>query len=149
VRAANLLTTIIIVALGSAPGRGQSKPPRAPAAGETGGVGLALVAKKALTVPPEGPQFIDNAVLLVKDGRIEAVGSRADTPIPAGYQVVDLGSRWIMPGMIDLHSHVAGTFDINDMVYLCNPGLRVSCSVIPANPRFRLALAAGADRASS
>jgi imidazolonepropionase-like amidohydrolase len=121
----------------------QVKLPQAPAPGARGGIGLALVAKKALTVPPEGPQFIDDAVLLVKDGKIEAIGTRAETPIPAGYQVVDLGSRWIMPGMIDLHSHVAGTFDINDMVYLCNPGLRVSCSVIPANERFKLALAAG------
>jgi len=102
-----------------------------------------LIAKKALTVPPEGAQFVDNAVLLAKEGKILAVGPRTEVPIPAGYEVVDLGGRWIMPGIIDLHSHVAGTFDINDMVYLCNPGLRVSCSVVPANPRFKLAVAAG------
>jgi dihydroorotase-like cyclic amidohydrolase len=79
----------------------------------------------------------------VKDGRIQAIGSRAETAIPAGYEVVDLKDRWICPGFVDLHSHVAGTFDINDSVYLCNPGLRVSCSVIPANDRFKLAVAAG------
>jgi len=118
-------------------------PARAPAAGERGGAGLALLARKVLTVPLEGVQFVDNAVLLVKDGKIEAVGTKVETAIPAGYQIVDLGDRWLMPGMIDLHSHVAGTFDINDMVYLCNPGLRVSCSVIPENPRFKVAVAAG------
>ena len=116
---------------------------RTPAAGERGGPGLALLAKKALTVPFEGPQFVDNAVLLVKDGRIQAIGPRSETAIPAGFEVVDLKDRWVCPGFVDLHCHVAGTFDINDSVYLCNPGLRASCSVIPANGRFKLALAAG------
>ena len=116
---------------------------RTPGAGERGGPGLAILARKALTVPFEGPQFVDNAVLLVKDGRIQAIGPREETAIPAGFEVVDLKDRWICPGFVDLHSHVAGTFDINDSVYLCNPGLRVSCSVIPANDRFKLALAAG------
>ena len=116
---------------------------RTPGAGERGGPGLALLAKKALTVPFEGPQFVDDAVLLVKDGRIQAIGARGETAIPAGFEVVDLKDRWICPGFVDLHCHVAGTFDINDSVYLCNPGLRVACSVIPANGRFKLALAAG------
>jgi len=138
---------LLLLAAGKSP-EGQKAPPAPkpkalPAAGERGGPGLALLAKKALVVPPEGVQFLDDAVLLVKDGRIEKIGPKKETPVPAGYQVVDLGNRWIMPGMIDLHSHIAGTFDINDMVYLCNPGLRVSCSVIPENPRFKLALAAG------
>ena len=114
-----------------------------PGAGERGGPGLAILARKALTVPPEGPQFVDDAVLVVKDGRIQAIGPRAEIAIPAGYEVLDLKDRWICPGFVDLHSHVAGTFDINDSVYLCNPGLRVSCSVIPANDRFKLAVAAG------
>jgi imidazolonepropionase-like amidohydrolase len=129
-----------LAALSLAPVLAQEKKP---AAGERGGPGLALLAKKALTVPPEGEQFVDDAVLIVEDGRIQAIGPRRDTPIPAGFEVVDLGDRWIMPGMVDLHSHVGGTFDINDMVYLCNPGLRAYCSVVPANDRFKLAVAGG------
>jgi imidazolonepropionase-like amidohydrolase len=114
-----------------------------PAAGERGGPGLALLARKILTVPPSGAQFVDNGVLVVRDGAIEAVGPVRTTPIPAGYEVRDVGERWLMPGLVDLHSHVGGTFDINDMVYLANPGLRVHCSVIPANDRLKLALAGG------
>jgi imidazolonepropionase-like amidohydrolase len=114
-----------------------------PAAGERGGPGLALIAKKILTVPPSGEQLVDNGVLVVRDGVIESVGPLRTTPIPAGYEVHDLGERWLMPGLVDLHSHVGGTFDINDMVYLANPGLRVHCSVIPANDRMKLALAGG------
>jgi imidazolonepropionase-like amidohydrolase len=117
--------------------------PRAPQAGEKGGPGLALLAKKALAVPFEGAQVVDNAVLLVKDGKIEALGPARTTPIPAGYEVQDLGNKWLMPGMIDLHSHIGGTFDINDTVYLVNPGLRVSASVVPKNDALRMTLASG------
>lgn len=114
-----------------------------PGPGERGGSGLAILSKKILTVPIEGEQYIDNGVLLVRDGKIEVVGPARTTPIPAGYQVVDVGDKWLMPGFVDLHSHVGGGFDINDMVYLTNPGLRVHCSVIPANEDMRVAVAAG------
>ncbi len=115
-----------------------------PAPGEKGNAaGLAIKARKILTVPPEGPQYVDNGVILVRDGKIEAVGPASSTPIPAGYQVRDVGERWLMPGFIDLHSHVGGEFGINDMVYLTNPGLRVHCSLIPHNDMFRLAVGAG------
>jgi hypothetical protein len=112
-------------------------------AGAPGGPGLALRARKALTAALEGEQVVDNAVLLVKDGRIEALGSARTTEVPAGYEVRDVGDNWLMPGMIDLHCHVAGTFDINDTVYLINPELRVHGSIIPHNGMFKRALAGG------
>lgn len=111
--------------------------------GEPGGRGLAILTAKALTVPLEGEQYVDNAVVLVKDGLIEAVGPRATTPIPIGYEVLDVGSHWVSPGMVELHAHIAGTFDINDTVYLTNPGIRASASVRPGDPKLRLGLAGG------
>jgi imidazolonepropionase-like amidohydrolase len=125
----------------------QAKPPvvapRAPRAGEKGGPGLALLARKALAVPFEGEQVVDNAVVLVKDGKIEAIGPARTTTIPAGYEIQNLGDKWIMPGMVDLHTHIGGSYDINDMVYEVNPGLRVSTSVIPKNEALKLDLASG------
>ncbi len=118
--------------------------PKALVAGEVGAPGLAIRTQKALTVPLEGEQYVDNAVVIVKDGRIEALGPAATTPIPAGYEVLDVGENWLMPGMIDLHSHVGSTgFDINEMVFLTNPGLRVSASVVPHNPNLKNAIASG------
>ncbi|MCC7014937.1 MAG: amidohydrolase family protein [Planctomycetes bacterium] len=114
---------------------------QAPAAGEKDGPGLALFTAKALVCSWDGEQVVDNAVVLVKDGRIESVVPRAAAAIPVGYVVRDLGPLWCMPGMIDLHSHVGGAMDINDMVYVTNPELRVSTSVIPDNPNFRRAVA--------
>jgi hypothetical protein len=64
--------------------------------------------------------------------------------IPAGYELVDLGARWVMPGMIDLHSHLGGSGgDINDMVLQVNAGLRVSAAVVPRNNNLKAILAAG------
>jgi imidazolonepropionase-like amidohydrolase len=116
----------------------------AQAAGEPGGRGLAIVAAKALVASFDGEQVIDQALVLVKDGRIEACGARAATDVPADYEVVDLGATWIMPGMIDLHSHIGGSGgDINDMVMQTNEGLRVSPAVTPRNANLQRALAAG------
>ncbi len=47
---------------------------------------------------------IENATVLVKDGKIEAVS--AGTPAPAGYTVVNAKGKWITPGIIDAHSHL-------------------------------------------
>jgi imidazolonepropionase-like amidohydrolase len=45
---------------------------------------------------------------------------------------------------VDFHSHVGGSlYDLNDGVYLTNPGLRVDESFKPENPRIKDARAAG------
>jgi len=115
----------------------------AAAPGEPGGRGLAIKTAKALTVPLEGTQFIDNAIVLIKGGLIEAVGRVSDVAIPVGYEVLDVGEKWLAPGMVELHSHIAGTFDINDMVFLANPGVRVSTAVIPGDRKLKQGLAGG------
>src|SRR5687767_14667096 len=107
---------------------------------------MALRAAKVLTVSDTGPGFIDHAVVLVKDGRIEWVGPASELSIPADYVLHDVGSSWVMPGMIDLHTHVAGSpfaNDINDMVLQTNEGLRASTAVIPGAELLRREVAAG------
>jgi len=118
-------------------------------AGDVGGSGLALLAAKILTASWDGPQVVDNGVVLVKDGKIEAVGRASELEIPAGYELVDVGERWLSPGMVELHSHEAGLpifsriNDINDTVYLANPGMRASTAVKPGNRQLKMALAGG------
>jgi imidazolonepropionase-like amidohydrolase len=103
---------------------------------------FALIAAKALTCAPDEP-VVDHPVVLVRDGRIESIGRQGELAIPDGYDVVDAGDLWLMPGMIDLHSHIGGTDDINDMVFQTNPGLRVSATARPGNEALEVALAAG------
>ncbi len=117
----------------------------APNAGALGGPGLAIRTAKALIVAPnpEDPQYIDNAMILVKDGKIQEVGRAANIEVPEGYELLDVGSRWGMPGIVELHCHVGGTGDINDMIYLTNPGLSVRGAIQPDNPALRTAMGAG------
>jgi hypothetical protein len=114
-----------------------------PNPGSRGAPGLALRTTKALLATWEGPQVLDNATLLVKDGKIVGVGPSAEISVPDGYVIEDVGKNWLMPGMLDLHTHVAGNFDINDMVLLANPDLRVKSTVVPNNVAMRRSLASG------
>ncbi|WP_419191992.1 amidohydrolase family protein [Engelhardtia mirabilis] len=137
--------------MGAAPAVAQAHPGHVPrmqsvegaVAGAPGGPGLAIHAAKILTCTMEGPAVFDNAVLTVKDGKIEAVGAARDVTIPGGYEDLDLGDRWLMPGMIDLHCHIGGTFDINDGIFLANPGLRASTAVRPYNSMLQMAVRSG------
>lgn len=103
----------------------------------------ALIADAAYPVtsaPIEG-----GAVVLVgSDCRIEAVGSRDDVPVPAGYREIEREGAWAFPGFVDLHDHVGGT-DLNDMVYPANPDLRVLDQIVPTpeNEELQEALAGG------
>jgi imidazolonepropionase-like amidohydrolase len=52
---------------------------------------------------------LPDAVVLVQDGVIEAVGKRADLPVPEGMDVVDLSGRYLTPGLVDTHVHYSQT----------------------------------------
>ncbi|MEM6673653.1 MAG: amidohydrolase family protein [Planctomycetota bacterium] len=112
--------------------------------------GLAVLCRKALVLPMEGEQVVDNAVVVVEDGKIARVASRSDVDLDAlreTHEIVDRSDAWVTPGLIDLHSHVAGASffsnDLNDMVYLTNPGIRAFTSVVPENSDFLMGAAAG------
>lgn len=109
--------------------------------------GFAIRAAKALVVGEDGRGVIDRAVVLVQDGKILRIGQAREIEIPEGWEVVDCGRSWICPGFIDLHCHIAGQSflvnDINDMVYMTNPGLRASAAVRPGNPELMRGVAGG------
>jgi imidazolonepropionase-like amidohydrolase len=49
---------------------------------------------------------IDDATVVIRDGRIIAIGPSAATPVPSDAQVVDYTGKTIIPGLISAHSHV-------------------------------------------
>jgi imidazolonepropionase-like amidohydrolase len=101
--------------------------------------GLAI---KVLRVIPVVGEPIDRGVVLVRDGKIEAVGRADAVKIPEGYEVRDFPEGWATPGWVELHAHVGGT-DINDMVYPTNPELRTLDTVVPNNPQLLAARQGG------
>src|SRR5262245_28705259 len=101
---------------------------------------LALHVGKIITSAGEP---IANGTILVADGKIVAVGPRDKVAVPAGYTEVDHRDKFAMPGLVDAHSHVGGTGDINEMVYQTNPELRVLDNVRPHNDQLKVAVAGG------
>ncbi len=55
-------------------------------------------------IDPATGAVAKNQIILVKDKKILEVGP--NVAIPAGSQVVDLSNEWVMPGIMDAHTHV-------------------------------------------
>ena len=86
---------------------------------------------------------IVNGTILVSNGDIEAIGKQSEIKIPEGYKVVDHSEHFAMPGLIEAHSHVGGSGDLNEMVYQTNPELRNWDQIIPHNEQLKVAIAGG------
>lgn len=43
--------------------------------------------------------------LIIENGRIKTIGSRADTKIPENAQVIDVTGKTLIPGLWDMHAH--------------------------------------------
>ena len=52
---------------------------------------------------------VANAVILIENGRITAAGP--EVRVPAGARVIDLGSATVLPGLIDVHTHLLTNLD--------------------------------------
>jgi imidazolonepropionase-like amidohydrolase len=56
-----------------------------------------------------GKPVMHDAVVVIDDARIAAVGPVAQVQLPSGLRVVDVGDRTVMPGLIDAHVHILST----------------------------------------
>ena len=86
---------------------------------------------------------IINGTILVSGGKIEAVGKTKDIKVPEGYEEITHKNCFAMPGLIEAHSHVGGSGDLNEMVYQTNPELRNWDQIIPHNDDLKRAIAGG------
>lgn len=92
---------------------------------------------------------IDGGTVLIRDGKIEAVG--AQIVPPASYDVIDLKGKFVTPGLIDAHSHlgvypspsVPAHSDGNELTDPNTAGVWAEHSVWPQDPGFNLARAGG------
>jgi imidazolonepropionase-like amidohydrolase len=48
-----------------------------------------------------------NGTIVVRDGRISAVGPRGSTPVPEGATVIDASGKFLTPGFIDTNVHLS------------------------------------------
>lgn len=86
VRRLSLLTLLPLVAACTGPG-----------AGKTAWTGATVLTGTGTAIA--------NAVIVVADGHIEAVGPADEVRVPRGATVRDVAGRWIIPGLVDAHVH--------------------------------------------
>ena len=85
---------------------------------------------------------VEKGTLVVRNGRIIAVGPDAETIVPPDAQVHSAQGRVIMPGLICTHSHIGGV-GAGDGSGPIHPDARVLDSVDVKDPGFRRAVAGG------
>ena len=58
-------------------------------------------------VPLDSARVVEHQTVVVRAGRIERVGSAGEVAVPADAQRVDGRGRFLMPGLADMHTHLA------------------------------------------
>jgi imidazolonepropionase-like amidohydrolase len=64
-----------------------------------------VIALRGATILTVTRGTIPNGTIVLRDGKIAALG--ADVAVPAGAEVIDVSGRFVSPGLIDAHSHIA------------------------------------------
>jgi imidazolonepropionase-like amidohydrolase len=52
-----------------------------------------------------GKAAVENAVVVLRDGKIAAAGPASSTPVPEGAQIVDAHGKSVLPGLWEMHAH--------------------------------------------
>ncbi|MBB4755764.1 amidohydrolase [Xanthomonas arboricola] len=94
-------------------------------------------------------QRLDDADVLLRDGKVAAVGRGLEAP--ADVHRIDGTGKWVTPGIIDVHSHlgvypspgVSAHSDGNEMTAPVTPNVWAEHSIWPQDPGFGTALAGG------
>ncbi len=63
----------------------------------------------ATLVDGTGAPPVRDAVVVLREGKIDCAGPRAACPVPSGVDVTDLKGLWITPGLVDAHVHFSQT----------------------------------------
>lgn len=132
-----LPAAVLAITLAGSPAsaRAQTASPDAPAP---------LVIRNA-TVLTITKGVIPKGSVLVRDGRIAAVGS--DVPVPPGARVIDATGKYLMPGIVDAHAHFALGDDINEMTSPVTPHMLMIDAFDPTDRAVYHALAGGVTTA--
>jgi len=68
---------------------------------------IAITGARILTMEGTDGGVIEDGVILIKDNRIQAVGTAGEVAVPASAQTLNANGKTIIPGLIDAHAHGA------------------------------------------
>ena len=85
-------------------------------------------------VPMDTEIVLPNQTVIVRKGRIVAVGPSAATPITPGANVIDGRGKYLMPGLADMHVHLEGRSGFGDAPLFLAYGITTVLNLRPASP---------------
>jgi len=83
---------------------------------------------------------IPNGTIVIQKGKITAIG--ADVPIPAGVRTIDVAGKFVMPGILDSHSHIA-LDSVNEATDPVTPQIWMEDALLPDSESILKTLAGG------
>ncbi len=83
----------------------------------------------ATVVPMTKDTVIRDATVLVRDGRIAAVGATRNVQVPSGARRIDGRGKYVIPGLADMHAHLYSDGDVPDSVAKYELGVMVANGV--------------------
>ena len=83
---------------------------------------------------------IENGTIVIQKGKIASIGENIE--IPSGIPVIDVTGKFIMPGIIDSHSHIA-LADVNEATDPVTPQIWMWEALEPGSDSIRKTLAGG------
>jgi imidazolonepropionase-like amidohydrolase len=91
-----------------------------PVLGRPNASGSTLAITHVTVIDATGAPAQANQTVVIKEGRIAALGKSADTPIANGAEVIDGTGKFLIPGLWDMHAHIAGIPHDYLALYLAN-----------------------------
>ena len=116
---------VLLLFLSAAISRAQQTPPPA----------QVTVIRAGKLVDVDAGRVLTNQMILVRGGKIEAIGE--NLIVPAGATVIDLSKMTVLPGLIDCHTHLADLSDTEPLFVLQKSAAETAYAVIP-NARVTL-----------
>jgi imidazolonepropionase-like amidohydrolase len=94
----------------------------------------------ARVVDGTGAPAREDQTLILRDGRIEAMGAASTVAAPKGAQVLDLTGHTVLPGLVGMHNHLFYTHSIHtdEKIGVPAPG-RLFAEIAYSAPRLYLA----------
>src|SRR6266478_6387632 len=130
-REASLRLVLLAITLAGSAAFGQTSPPAAR---------HDVVIKNAVVMTVTHGN-IKNGSIYIKDGRIASVGESVNAP--AGVAVIDAGGKYVTPGIVDSHSHIALDDDVNEATSPITPHMMMKDAFDYQDKAIYRALAGG------